>query len=328
LSATPHPVTPFGPEKVRDACAWVADVAADVRLDDDALLAFAAHLADLRVDPPTYDTSLHFRGAEEATVAFVLTLDAINFGSGSFPEIDKRDGHSGYGTVASSLADHFRDDGAWSARELTEITVAELGRCFAQSPGNEEAWSLMSRFADALCAFGRWLLAVHDGRFLGPIEAAGGSASELVRELSICPAFRDVHRYRDRPVPLLKRAQITCWDLHLAFAGDGPGRFADLSRLTAFADNVVPHVLRLEGALRYSEQLASRIDSGERLLSGSPEEVELRACSVHAVERLVDAMRAEGVETTPARVDYLLWNAPRDARFRSLPRHRTITDDY
>ncbi len=39
-------------------------------------------------------------------------------------------------------------------------------------------------------------------------------------------------------------------DLAAAFRGQGPGRFRDLDRLTLFADNLVPHVLRREGVLR------------------------------------------------------------------------------
>ena len=36
--------------------------------------------------------------------AYWLTLDAINFGSGWFPTLRKRDGLSGYNTIASALA--------------------------------------------------------------------------------------------------------------------------------------------------------------------------------------------------------------------------------
>jgi len=38
-------------------------------------------------------------------VAFFLTLDAINFGSGYFPHLGKRPGMSGYFTAAASLTD-------------------------------------------------------------------------------------------------------------------------------------------------------------------------------------------------------------------------------
>ena len=58
-----------------------------------------------------------------------------------------------------------------------------------------------------------------------------------------------------------------------------------------FADNLVPHVLRLDGILRFDPELVARIDREELIEHGSAEEVEIRACAVHAVELLVAAVR-------------------------------------
>ena len=55
-----------------------------------------------------------------------------------------------------------------------------------------------------------------------------------------------------------KRAQLVPSDLALA----GMARFRDLDRLTIFADNLVPHVLRVDGVLVYDPRLAARIDAG------------------------------------------------------------------
>src|SRR5947207_283647 len=66
---------------------------------------------------------------------------------------------------------------------------------------------------------------------------------------------------------LYKRAQITANDLALA----GIARYADLDRLTIFADNLVPHVLRCDGVLVYDEALATHIDDGSFLGMGREE---------------------------------------------------------
>lgn len=102
------------------------------------------------------------------------------------------------------------------------------------------------------------------------------------------PLFNDVERYHGLEVPFFKRAQLTAADLHLAFQGQGLGHFTDLDQLTIFADNLVPHVLRIDKVLRYEDDLAARIDREEPIPAGSPEEVEIRACAVHAVELLVE----------------------------------------
>ena len=119
---------------------------------------------------------------------------------------------------------------------------------------------LMALFARALNDLGRFLDERFGGSFAAPVAAAAGSATRLVRILAEMPSFRDVSRYDELSVPFYKRAQLTAADLALAFGGEGPGRFTDLDRLTIFADNLVPHVLRVDGLLRYDETLAARID--------------------------------------------------------------------
>jgi hypothetical protein len=115
-----------------------------------------------------------------------------------------------------------------------------------------------------------------------------------------------------------KRAQIVPSDLALAGVAD----FYDLSRLTIFADNLVPHVLRVDGVLRYEPELADRIDRGELLPPGE-EEREIRACAVHACEAI--AVRL-GV---PAHLlDTWLWNRGQAPEYKALPRHRTRTVFY
>ena len=80
-----------------------------------------------------------------------------------------------------------------------------------------------------------------------------------------------------------------------------------------FADNLVPHVLRLDGLLTYDPGLLERIERGELLEHGSPEEVEIRACALHAVE-LIAAERRGAIE---ADIDYLLWHRGQEPRYKA-----------
>jgi hypothetical protein len=186
----------------------------------------------------------------------------------------------------------------------------------------------MDLFARALADLGRLLLERWDGRYTGLVAAAEGSAARLVGILDAMPFFRDVSRYGGLEVPFYKRAQITASDLAVALGGEGPGRFADLDRLTLFADNLVPHVLRFEGVLCYDAALAGRIDSEQRLEAGSREEVEIRAVAVHAVERLVAAIRERGGEASARVLDGLLWNRGQRPEIKAHPRHRARCTGY
>jgi len=117
-------------------------------------------------------------------------------------------------------------------------------------------------------------------------------------------------------------------DLFLAFAGTGPGRFDDIDHLTIFADNLVSHVLRMDGIISYDRELVRRIASEEEILPGSAEEVELRACAVHAAELLIAELRRLGYQYNSMELDQFLWNRGQRPDFRSQLRHRTRSVFY
>ena len=83
-------------------------------------------------------------------------------------------------------------------------------------------------------------------------------------------------------------------------------------------------MLRVDGLLRVDERLAARIDRGELLVHGHPEEVELRACAVHTGELLAAARPG----ATPAGLDAVLWNRGQAPRYKGLPRHRARSTAY
>jgi hypothetical protein len=315
-------------DRIREACALVSRRARSVRIDPERLRALAAELARETAPPSHFDPAHAGLGSPEATLAYVITLDAINFGSGYFPWLAKRPGLSGYFTIATALRERFEAKGPWSAEELRGLDAAECAATFGQDPDRPEAAELMGLFARALGDLGEFLAVGYGGRFDGPVAEAAGSAARLVGILSRMPLYRDVARYEELEVPFYKRAQITAADLHAAFRGEGPGRFRDLDRLTLFADNVVPHVLRREGVLAYEAALARRIDAEEPIASGSREEVEIRACAVHAVELCAAEIARLGGSATAQALDHALWNRGQRPEIKAHPRHRTRSVFY
>jgi hypothetical protein len=93
-----------------------------------------------------------------------------------------------------------------------------------------------------------------------------------------------------------------------------------------FADNLVPHVLRLDGILRFDPELVARIDREELIVHGSGEEVEIRACAVHAVELLVTASPAP--RRSAAELDQILWLRGQQPHYKASPRHRARCTAY
>jgi hypothetical protein len=301
----------WDPDQLRAACAEVASRARDVRIRTEAIAPYAATLAATLGDSArSADTITPDARRREHDCAQWLTLDAINFGSGWFPTLRKRPGLSGYRTIAAGLDERFDHDGPWSAAELSEIAAPELAAVLGQDPDHE----LINLFVASLRDIGARLRDKHHGSFTALVDSAGGSAVALAAHLSSWTSFADVSTYRGLTLPFLKRAQIAAADLQRA----GAAEFHDLHRLTIFADNLVPHVLALDGVLRLDDELRATI-AGERLLEhGSAPEVELRACAVHACELLCAEL--DGVSA--AQLDGLLWERGGGLRYKSSPRPR------
>ncbi len=295
------------PDEIRAAAARVAAGARHVRIVEEAIEPYAAGLpAD---QPPAPD----LEGANlEERAAFSLTLNAINFGSGWFPTLRKQPGVSGFRTVEAGLRAH----GPIAAEELAGMTPATIADAVGQEPEHE----LMGHFAVHLRELGERVRDEHGGSFLALARAGDGSATALAEHLGSWPTWRDVSPYDGTEVPFFKRAQIAAADLALA----GIAGADDLAELTLFADNLVPHVLRIDGVLEFDPDLVARIDAETLIEHDSAEEVEIRACALHAVEQLVQAHGA----TNATVVDYVLWNRGAAARYKAHPRHRARTTDY
>jgi hypothetical protein len=315
-------------EQVRTACNAVADLSTHVHINYDHLASYASLLPIEREQYPELDPQSHYLNRGDDTAAFFLILDTINFGSGYFPLLSKRPGMSGYFTVAHSLNDFYKNRGPLTAEDLTHLTIEDCTGIFAQDPANKAVAELMQLFTTALNDLGHYLLESFDGSYIALIEAAGSSAERLVQLLMKMPFFNDVALYDNLKVPFYKRAQLMAADLSIAFQGEGLGTFNDLYTLTIFADNLVPHVLRVDNVLFYEEVLSARIDAGELIPFGSAEEIEIRACAVHAVELLKEELNRIGYDVKSLELDYMLWNRGQQPYYKARPRHRTRTVFY
>jgi hypothetical protein len=277
-------------DRVRLHCAAVAATARHVSIDPDVRIA-PGGISGL-------DDTLHFlEGTPEAVARYVLILDTINFGSGWFGELEvTTDG------LTTRLTEHARAERPWTADQLRALDPPTVGATLGMPVDHQ----LTRLYAAALN---------HLGAFLGhrPMDKVlGGSAEDLAERLATgMPFFDDVGFY--------KRAQIAANDLHLA----GVVTYPDVDRLTIFADNLVPHVLRLDGVLRYSDELARRIDMGLALTAGGEFERELRACAVHACERI-----AQELGVAPRLLDNWLWNRGVRPPYSERPAHIAHTVYY
>jgi hypothetical protein len=252
--------------------------------------------------------------------------------------------------LAGGLRDAFLADPAcFAAERLAACGEADLRRLVAAPcalPALEER-------AARVREVGEVLLARFGGSALALCREARHSAVELVRLVTAhFPGFRDeaVFAPDGRPVYFYKRAQIFaadvwgafgCATLDAAAARGAPGApvahacaFADVGRLTMFADYRVPQLLRAAGVLVYAPALTARVDAREELPAQVTDELAIRAATVVAVERVRAAIVAAAageprlLALTSVEIDWLLWDEGEARKDAIAPHHRTRTIFY
>jgi hypothetical protein len=301
---------------MRDGFAFVAERAVHVRINYDRL---DAYVKTLPQNPPAnvFDRDNHFIGTNEQTAAFVMILDALNFGSGYKPYL-KKEGFtlkngSLYFTVANGLKSAFESGTTVNEENIADILGLPSEGRYSQEFAAHTRQSLRELFS-----------LVNHGEFYDFVKGCDGSVSACVKKITQLPLFQDSHNYKGGKIGIYKRAQILAADLHLAFGHLGEVIFYDVDQLTMFADNAVPHVLNTDGILTYSDELSEDIANGTLLQSGSEQEIEIRACAAHVVEVLAKKMALRAMD-----VDHILWHRSSENHiYKASPTHLTLTTDY
>ena len=307
----------------------VLDTARHVRIDVDAVTILAGRLCDDPRLAEAPDEALGFDGTPEQCANFVLLMDALNFCFWSDePWVVEHRGRQWTRTHAmvAGLLRAVESDRTWLEADRWDATrPADVEMLFAGVSGRIP---LFSKRLDIIRETGAILRDRFDGSFLNAVEDACFDARRLALLLAEgFPSFRDVAEYGGRPVAFLKRAQICAADLHRLWFRHGMSRLTGLEALTLFADYRLPQILRHTGVFQLDPALAERIDREELIEAGSPEEVELRAATIQAGTRLVDALTQAGRPTPAWRLDYVLWLMSKEPDV-SGPHHRTLTIYY
>lgn len=303
-----------------------------VQIDNRALAEFSIKLLAEGIKPPSWDTHYHFFDNGQDTVFYLLVLDTVNFcfwpqpGKAKWEIEYGSERLSGYYALAASLKMAVEsDDSITDARCLAELSLDK----FKGILGGQGELQLMEERVQNLNELGRVLLSGYRGQAYRFVESAGRSAVNLAGLLAEkLRSFRDISGYLEQKAAFLKRAQIFAADLHGAFGGRKWGSFEDIDKLTAFADYKLPQVLRYLGILIYAQDLSKKIDRESLLTPGSPEEVEIRANTIWAVELLRQELERAGKNLRAFEIDNILWNLGQKREFRTKPYHRVVTIFY
>lgn len=299
-----------------------------VRVDEAAIASLAPGLAR-RIQPPVWNAQYHWVEGSDRGANWLLVLDALNFSFWGEPrwQVEYRgETLNGYHALAAALS-RAMDDGVpiADASYLANLTDGELRQVLRGT----NTIPMLDRRVEHLVEVGELLLREYEGSFARAIQACGHSAVRLVQLLADkLVSFNDIAEHGGREVRFYKRAQILAADLYGAFKGEGLGRFDDIEQLTAFADYKLPQVLHHLGLLTYLPSLIEKIDSRFLLPAGSKEEVEIRACTIWAVELLRQALGRHGSTLRTFELDWWLWSEGQRFGASDRPYHVTRSVFY
>ncbi|XP_063599019.1 queuosine 5'-phosphate N-glycosylase/hydrolase-like [Penaeus indicus] len=273
---------------------------------------------------------------EEQLLNWTFLVDTLNFnfwtpdGEPKYTVRDKGRKRTGYMAMVAAI-NRAIDEGKkiYDPNYYSKLTLDDIKHIFRSE--TKSSMPLFDERVRVLGEVGKKLNEEYEGTFLNVLKKADCSALKLVDIVtSEFECFRDVAKYEGQEVAMFKRAQILASDIWVLFKGEGLGAFTDIDKLTIFADYRVPQAMAHFGVLKYSPSLEEKLKKQHIFQSGEQEEVEIRGCSIHAaeliVERMKDLLSQSGCSASinSAKVDFFLWDyrLTNAAALESVPYHR------
>ena len=300
-------------EKVLKTTKYVVENSRKVKIDEEKAEKLGNFLKNKKI--PSWSKIYHFQGTEKETVQYLFILDSINFSFFPFP---------GYFAFALALKKAIKNYPILKAEFLSSISLGVLKEIFKKIGGIP----LLKERKEILNGTGKVLLRKFDGESINILKEAQGKAQNLVEILiENFPSFRDTAVFQNKKIYFLKRAQIFAADVYGAFDGKGIGLFSDLQELTCFPDYKIPQILNEFGVLKYSPELLNKIKTKKEIKPFSREEIEIRANTVWAVEKLKKSLEKQGRKIRSFEIDWILWNVAQGIKMK-ISHHQTRTIYY
>ncbi|MFP4635814.1 MAG: queuosine salvage family protein [Nitriliruptoraceae bacterium] len=311
-------VAPHWSAPVLRSVAPVVESAQHVEVSTERIGSVASWLAYEELPfPRNLSTAPYDRDADpQRAIDLIMLVSCLNFAFTDFATgerfIVERDGESLVDTDGMSACIHEALGAGVPLLDgdyLRTVTRDELDRIFTGSI----TMPMLDERVQILNEVGQTLVDRYDGRFhrfvadcMPAMYADGdGLLERLVTEF---PRFDDVSDHHGHTVRFYKLAQLALWSLH----GARLVSIADLDRMTAFADYIVPVALRVMGILRYTPELARAVDQRQLIERDSDEEIEIRAATLYATALLTDEVnrrRPAGLQVVIPQLDFRLWKA-------------------
>lgn len=281
---------------------------------------------------------IHPKPFDPWAVDWIFLVDTLNF---CFWKLENHtgwtvEGYTGYFALCAAIK-RAQKDGVDIVNPRFYSTITEEKLAHILRSDNEHKVPLLEKRVKCLHEVGTVLLEKYNGTFKSCIMTCDNSAVKLLNLIiTEFPCFRDTAIYKGHKVALYKRAQILIGDLWACYNNKDFGRFTDIEKISMFADYRVPQSLIYFGAMEYSEDLKDILEANILLENGSEMEVEIRGCSIYAVELLKEWVTEHSpdkkFEVNSVLIDHFLWDFRRkhadEILKMKIPFHKTLSIYY
>lgn len=327
----PSAFAPFGrefslPARVRSGAEWVIENSRHVTIDSHSLPPLVDRLEQWSSLPWLQEAPVGFEDLDVShRLAVVLIFNAISFCYWPAPWWDNSwyegDVRRGSWALLAALR-HAIDTGVPILRSefLRSLTEEEL----AVVLDGRGRLARLSRRAEILREVGTLQNGDLGHSIVNLLGRVDYDAAALVTSiLGHLPSFKDDAVFDGRSVTFGKRVQLFAADCHRILQASGAHGLHGFDELTACADYMLPALLVREGVLVYSPELRALVDRQVPLQSGGAYEIEIRAATIVACDRLARLWQRPAMVVNDA-----LWVKAGEV-FSMVPtHHRTWTEAY
>lgn len=326
-----------------DSGKFIAKYAQYVKINEEGIEKLSEEMLssiESKLNIPDTGANINYPSKDDPrAVDWIFVADALNFCFWSYADAVKWtvEGHSGYYALEAALVRALKEGYDITNPDFYSKITEEQLHIILRSD-NTATIPLFDKRITVLHEVGTVLIEKYNGTFKTCLKEADKSASKLLQIIvNNFPCFRDEALYNNQRVALYKRAQILVSDIWNFFGGASIGEFHDIDRITMFADYRIPQVLVYFNVLSYDDGLMKKLKNEELLPNGSEEEVEIRGCSIHAIElvkkRIEEKLKSscQKVEMpNSSLIDYYLWCYRRKyaENMEHIPFHKTLSIYY
>ena len=312
---------------ILNSCNKVLNLTKNVEINFDKIIELSHSFT--KVPPlPEYGLSHHYIGTDDDIARYIVLFNLLNYSFYGKPRWGieyKNKKFTGAFAMWASLARALNEGKSlFDIDYLKNINTKEATYLFR---GFNVIPMLTERVQD-LREFGKVVEEKFEKDILNIIKNSNQSGARLVSLLANnFSTFADIQTYDNLKVYFYKKAQLVVSCLYWGLQGKKWGLFKDLDELTVFADYVVPRSLRAFNILSYSEDLTYKVDNEIEIEFESKQEIEIRATTIIAGERIQSILEKKFPNVTAIHVDAFLWHYGKTKKIAS-PFHQTRTKFY